>query len=82
MPIQVSYGHISRADAIRESAIALLESSLSDAEDTPTQTNTLPLSREHVCNPRISSETSYLNHIFTFAIFIALATALFVAVIR
>jgi hypothetical protein len=72
MPIQVSYGHISRADYIREGAIALLESELSDAFDTPTQEET-PASSGRVCSPQVNSGTSLIEHFIE--IFYAIFTA-------
>jgi hypothetical protein len=81
MPIQVSHGVISRADAIRENAIILLERELSETFDTPTPAET-PASSGRVSNPpQVNSGTSFVDHIFTFVIFIALASALFAVVV-
>jgi hypothetical protein len=84
MPIQVSYGHISRADDIRQRAIASLERELSDVEET--QTPSQPIARVSVRviqpEPLIHQQTSLLGHIFTFVIFVALSFALFSVVTR
>ena len=74
MPIQVSHGHISRADAIRENAIILLERELSEAFDTPT---TEPCSQTQT-----HQATSWIEHVITFSIFIAVFYAIFTAVTR
>ena len=77
MPIQVSYGHISRADAIREHALILLERELSDAFESPTPSQ--PIAR---VQSETQQATSFVEHLFTFVIFVALSYVLFVAVSR
>jgi hypothetical protein len=76
MPIQVSYGPISRADVIRESAIALLESELSNAFENPTPS---PIAR---VQPETQQATSFVEHVFTFVLFVALSYVLFAVVSR
>jgi hypothetical protein len=80
MPIQVSYGHISRADVIREHAIALLQDELSEAFD-----NSTPSNPSNPCVPAVKTETdrfTWLKHLIALSSFVALGYALFVAVTR
>jgi hypothetical protein len=83
MPIQISYGHISRADDIRQRAIASLENELSDFEETPTPSQ--PIARVSVrsqTQPLIQKETPWRDHILTFAVFLAISFGLFAVVSR
>ncbi len=84
MPIQVSYGHISRAEAIRLNAIALLQ------DELPGVFSSTPRIASNASNPCISDsviktdtdQSTWLEHLIAFSAFVALGYALFVAVSR